>query len=68
MDIEKVTEGEWQHTSVALSQGKIRTNEDVGNDYNKLKLSSFYSHLNPVNYFKKEKPLFWNLWNWSELF
>jgi hypothetical protein len=68
MDIENVVGGEFQHTSVALSQGKIRTNEEVKKDYYKLKTSSFYSHINPINYFKKEKPLFWNLWNWSELF
>jgi len=47
--------------SSALSQGKIRTEEDVKQDYKKIKSNSFYQHLNPFNYFKKEKPLFWNM-------
>jgi hypothetical protein len=50
--------------SHALSQGKIRTNEDVKRGVKELfrqeKMRDIYLHLNPLNYLRKDKPYGWN--------
>ncbi len=54
---------EWYGTSAALMQGKIRTKIEADKDADKLlrgmKRRNVYLHLNPFNYFKKEKPYGW---------
>jgi hypothetical protein len=62
-DINRLEEDAWSETSIALMSGRIRTKEDVEKDakivLNYIKWRKFYSHINPLNYFKKEKPFYW---------
>lgn len=49
-------------SSIALMKRKIRTKTDVEKDrktlFRKIKFYKIISFLNPINYFKKEKPYF----------
>jgi hypothetical protein len=70
IDMNSLEQDAWMETSVALMEGRIRTNKDVARDIEKIrkyhereifqeKLKNFYLHLNPINYFRKEKPYGW---------